>query len=218
MDDLKIIHILFTKIPDTLPEDVYKNYLIFLPESMRERHFRFRWWQDRAANLFSKILLIKGLQKFGFDHTSLEELNFNQYGRPYLAGLIDFNISHSGDYVLCAIGKEVRLGIDIEKIKPVDFTEFESLMTAGQWQIIKNSSDPLKTFFKFWAIKESIIKADGRGLGVPLNEIIINDHFGYYEEEWHLRELQFDENYCANLACDLANPIINFEQINIATI
>jgi len=211
MMEQKIIHILYTKISAQLPEDIYKNYLIFLPESLRDQHFRYKRWQDRTANLLSKILLIKGLQKFGLDYNSLELLNYNQYGRPHLSGNIDFNISHSGDFIVCALGENIRLGIDIEEIKPVDFTDFEYMMTAGQWEMIKNSPNPLKEFFNFWAIKESIIKADGRGLSVPLNDIVIIGQNAYYENNWFLTKLEIDGKYCASLASNFENSSIKLE-------
>ncbi|MBC7828701.1 MAG: 4'-phosphopantetheinyl transferase superfamily protein [Chitinophagaceae bacterium] len=212
----KLIHILYTRIPADLPEDVYKKSLIFLPEPLRDKYFRYRQWKDRAANLFSKILLINGLQKFGFDYSALEHLQYNQWGRPYLTGHVDFNIAHSGDFILCALGDNIKLGIDIEQIKPVDFSDFENLMTSVQWNIIKSSGNPLQTFFRFWAIKESIIKADGRGLSVPLNEIVINEKKGFYETSWHLQELDLDQHYCASLACNVENPLLSIEFIDIA--
>lgn len=212
------VYILYTRIPKDIPEDVYKKSLIFLPEVLRDRHFRYRFWKDRAANLYSKILLIAGLQKLGYDYSSLENLSYNEYGRPHLPGDLDFNISHSGDFILCAVGKGIKLGIDIEKIRPVDFEDFENLMTASQWNIIKSSANPLKAFFRFWAIKESIIKADGRGLSVPLNDIDISEHMAYYENKWYLMELDFHEDYCANFASNFENPAINLEYVDIARI
>lgn len=215
MQEEKSIHILYTKISDELLEDDYKNYLIFLPESLRAQHFRYRRWQDRRANLFSKILLIKGLQRFGFDYNILEQLNYNQYGRPNLAGDVDFNISHSGDYVLCGVGKGIQIGIDIEEIKPVDFSDFENLMTSDQWRTIHTSEDPQKSFFRFWAIKESIIKADGRGLAMPLNEIVITDNVAFYERKWYIKELAIDEGYCAYLAYNIENTFITKEYFDL---
>ena len=215
MFEKKLVHILYTRIPKELPEEVYKKNLIFLPESLRDQHFRYRRWKDRVANLYSKILLIKGLQKFGFDYSSLENLYYTQHGRPHLPGQIDFNISHSGDFILCAIADDIKLGIDIEEIKAVDFSDFENLMTTEQWKSIKSSGNPLKAFFKFWAIKESIIKADGRGLSVPLNDIIISEHMAFYENRWYLKELDINENYCANLALNHENLTLNIEYIDI---
>ena len=63
MTDQKQIYILYAKIPEHVEEEVYKKCLVFLPDSLRDKHFRFRRWQDRAANLFSKILLIKALAR-----------------------------------------------------------------------------------------------------------------------------------------------------------
>ena len=215
MEEENAIHILYTKITNELLEDDYKKYLIFLPEPLRDQHFRYRRWQDRRANLFSKILLIKGLQRFGYDYQSLEQLEYNEYGRPNLPGDVDFNISHSGEYVLCGIGKGIQIGLDIEEIKPVDFSDFENLMTRDQWNMIYASEDPQKSFFRFWAIKESIIKADGRGLAMPLNDIIITDEVAFYERKWYLNELTIDQGYCANLAYNLKNTLITKEYFDL---
>jgi 4'-phosphopantetheinyl transferase len=210
------IYILYTKITGELPAETYKKHLIFLPETLRDQHFRYRRWQDRAANLFSKILLVKGFEKFGLNYLSLENLQYTEYRKPYLSGNVDFNISHSGQYVICAVARNVKLGIDIEEIKPVDFKEFDNLMSRLQWQQINSSPNPLKEFFRFWAIKESIIKADGRGLSIPLNDIHIRDQTAYYEKKWYLRELDLDENYCACLAFEAEDPIIIIEYLPIA--
>ena len=215
MTERKQIYILYSKISKELPVEVYKKCLIFLPDALRDKHFRYRRWQDRATNLFSKILLIRGLQKFGLDYSSLENLAYTDHGRPHLTGSVDFNISHSGDYVMCAIGHEMKVGVDIEEIKPVDFSDFETLMTQEQWHLIKTAGNPLKTFFKYWAIKESIIKADGRGLNIPLNDIIITNEIAYYETRWYLHELDIHESYSANLASNIENPEINLEYIDL---
>ena len=211
----KAIHILYTKISDVLLEEDYRRYLIFLPESLRAQHFRFRRWQDRLANLFSKILLLKGLSRFGYDYQALEQLKYNEYGRPNLPGEIDFNISHSGEYVLCGIGRGLQVGVDIEEIKPVDFNDFTNLMTSEQWNTINGSKDPQRSFFRFWAIKESIIKADGRGLAVPLNEIIITNETAFYERKWFLKELSINDRYCANLAYNVENALITKEYFDL---
>ncbi len=211
MAEEKQIHVLYSRIPEHLPEDIYKRLLIFLTDPLRDKHFRYRRWQDRASNLFSIVLLVEGLQKFGMDHRELENLKYTEYGRPYLPGTIDFNISHSGNYAICAIGEGLRLGIDIEQVKSVDFSDFHDLMSEEQWMAIKNATDPLKHFFRYWSIKESIIKADGRGLNIPLNDIMITEEMAYYEKRWYLKKLEIDERYCAWLSSNHENTVINVE-------
>jgi len=216
MAEEKLIHILYAKIPGEVQEDVYKKCLDLLPASMREKHFRYRRWQDRAANIFSKMLLVRGLEPFGFDYKALENLQYTEHGRPYLEANVDFNISHSGEYILCAVAGGTRVGIDIEEIKPVDFTDFTDLMSQDQWRQIRESDGPLKSFFTFWAIKESIIKADGRGLSIPLNDIIITENTAFYDTKWHLKQLQIDDRYCASLACDQENATVRLELVDLA--
>jgi 4'-phosphopantetheinyl transferase len=218
MAEEKQIYVLYSKIPENLPEDIYKRCLIFLTDSLRDKHFRYRRWQDRAANLFSKVLLIQGLQKYGIDHRALENLQYTEYGRPYLSGTIDFNISHSGKYIICAIGEGLRLGVDIEQIKPVDFSDFHDLMSEEQWTLIRNASEPFTQFFTFWAIKESIIKADGRGLNIPLNDIMITEEMAYYESRWYLKKLEIDEGYRAWLASNRESAVINVEFVDLGMI
>src|SRR5688572_25149287 len=109
-------------INEQLSASSYGAYLQRLPAVLREKNLRFVRWQDRQANLIGNILLIESLRRFGFGGDSLERLKYNEYGRPYISEEIDFNISHSGEYVLCVAGKGIRLGVDIERIRPVDFT------------------------------------------------------------------------------------------------
>ena len=212
----KLIHILCAKISEDIPDEVYQRSLLFLPGALRDKHFKYRRWQDRAANLFSKILLVRGLEQLGFDYKALENLEYTEHGRPHLPGGIDFNISHSGDYLLCAVTNEMRVGIDIEQINPVDFSDFTNLMTEEQWRTIRASANPLRAFFTFWAIKESIIKADGRGLSIPLNDIIITNNTAFYEMQWYLQELTIDERYCASLASNYENAQVKLEFVELA--
>ena len=218
MAEEKLIHILYAKLSDELPADVYERCLRFLPGSLRDKHFRYKRWQDRAANLYSKILLVHGLQQFGLDHTALENIRYTEQGRPYLEDSADFNISHSGEYIMCAVASGTRVGIDIEEIKPVDFEDFTDLMSKEQWGKIRQSDDPLKAFFTFWAIKESIIKADGRGLSIPLNDIVITSNTAFYDTKWYLKQLLIDDGYCASLASAHENVQLKLELVDLATL
>ena len=128
---------------------------------------------------------------------------------------IDFNISHSGEYVICAIGKNVRIGIDVEEIKKTDLNNFKKVMTGEQWTAIHQSPEPFKTFFKYWTIKESVIKADSRGLSIPLLNIQIEGNIVNYDNQtWFLNEISVDSKYYVNLACDKNDINIQLIQID----
>ena len=209
---LNMIDVFYTRIKEEMPPSVYSKYLGRIPAPLQKRNLRFIRWQDRHANLFGKILLIEALQKYGYDASCLNQLTFDQYNRPFLFPEIDFNISHSGEMVVCAIGAGIKLGIDVEGIKPVDFENFRDVMTTEQWEIINRSDYPFKTFFTYWAIKESVIKADRRGLSIPLTDIQVQDDFVNYDtERWYLTCLNLDEGYSCFLAANKENPIINIQ-------
>ena len=128
---------------------------------------------------------------------------------------LTLNVSHSGEYVLCAIGENLSLGVDIEKIRPINLGEFKKIMTKIQWENIINSKNPETTFFKYWTMKESAIKADSRGLNIPLhmvhsslNKVIIENN------TWFYTELNCDGDYCAGIATSTKNIDLEFRHIN----
>jgi len=206
--DMDTIFIYYTRIPDQVPGDYYWQLLSLLPDELQQKNLRYKQWRDRLLNLAGKLLLIEALRPFGFAANCLERLQYNQFNRPYIPGNIDFNISHAGSYVLCAIAPHVKVGIDVEQIRPVNFSDLDGVMTHCQWKAINDASDPLKLFYSYWAIKESVIKADCRGLSIPLTTIAIGAGFATCETNtWWLHPVNIDTDYCASLAVN--QPCMN---------
>lgn len=209
------IYICYTNFENELSDIVYKEYLSRIPKDMQERNLKYLRWQDRHAHLLGRLLLLEALPMLGLDMFYINKISYNSYGRPFLPGNIDFNISHSGQYIICAAGKNVRIGVDIEQMREINFDHFSTVMTPQQWESIQISDCPVKNFFKYWAIKESVIKADGRGLTIPLNEIRIdNDSVFLNSKHWFLKELHLDNNYSAFLASSVPNYTLNMTYYN----
>ncbi len=209
------ITILYTLFDNQLSEVKYNYLLNLLPADQIERIKRFVRWQDRHSHLFGRLLLKVGLDMYSFESNCLDALQYNEYDRPYLNSFTDFNISHSESYVICAIGKDLRLGVDIEKIQKMDFTDFKNVMTIEQWQEIKQDRSPNRAFFNYWTIKESVIKADSRGLSIPLQELhVYNNQVFYDSSTWYLHPLDFDKEYCACLATNVKNVDVSFKYVD----
>ena len=89
---------------------------------------------------------------------------------------LNFNISHSKEHLLIAVcqreGKPVQLGVDIEHAR--SSTNIDSIMKhyfsdkelADLLELSKENKR--ERFFDLWALKESYIKATGRGLATSL--------------------------------------------------
>jgi 4'-phosphopantetheinyl transferase len=199
---MNLINIFITSFTDQLERGLFLDYLSFLSPELIEKNSNYVRWQNRHSHLFGKLLLIEALKEHGIENDIWKYVAYNAYQRPYLTlNEYDFNISHSGDYVICAVGKKIKLGIDIEENRNVNFQNFKQVMSPGQWNKINHSNYPMKEFYKYWTIKESVIKADGRGFTIPLDELEVNNNTIHYDDQsWFLKEVEIDSDYSATLA------------------
>lgn len=209
------IYIFYTKFDKKLYTHIFNALLDILPKDLKLKNLRYIRWQDRHAHLFGKLLFIEGLHFLGYSGNELFNIKYNKYDRPFLNKDFDFNISHSGEYVLIAIAKKVRLGIDIEKIKKIEFNDFHNVMSEEQWQDIHKSSNMEETFFKYWTIKESVIKADSRGISIPLLDLHVKDNKIHLDNMiWHIHPLSIDSEYSICLATNVENVDISFKYVD----
>ncbi|NJL59723.1 MAG: 4'-phosphopantetheinyl transferase superfamily protein [Desulfobacteraceae bacterium] len=172
----KMITVLYASFDEPLSEERWRYYISQVPPDIRNKILCYHRWQDRHAGLFGKLLLSEGLKRYGCSPENLNHLSYTAFGRPYINNSnLDFNISHSGQYVVCAITEHGKIGIDIEQIKPIDLSGFEKYMTLTEWEEIRQSEMPYHAFYSYWTKKESVLKACGYGLSVPLNKIVIDN-------------------------------------------
>ena len=78
-----------------------------------------------------------------------------------------------GDRVVCAISTQGPVGIDIEEKRPIDPLELSSFFTETEWRRIAAATDRISLFFELWTQKESVMKADGRGMRLDPKRIVI---------------------------------------------
>jgi 4'-phosphopantetheinyl transferase len=203
-----LITVYHTRFDGPFSENIWATLLRLLPEQEQARVMRFRKWEDRHRSLLGKLLLQKALFQLYADDDYTTQVLYTRYGRPYLSGGPDFNISHSGDIVVCACTEQGKAGIDIEKVSYVDLDVFQQMFTRREWDDIKNAPEQQLRFYHYWTLKESVIKADGRGFSVPLQELVIDDGKAILEEQtWLVKELYIDEGYKCFIASDTKQEI-----------
>ena len=73
-----------------------------------------------------------------------------------------FSISHSRQWVACAIGIGCRLGVDIEVNDPTrEFQEISRVIfhpNDHQWIASQEGADQERAFYKLWCIREALLK------------------------------------------------------------
>jgi 4'-phosphopantetheinyl transferase len=150
----------------------------FLSAAELERARRFFHEHHRVAFTFAHGLMRHVLGAYCNERPERLAFVAGEHGKPALAlapdaAPIAFNLSHSHGRALLAvtIGREV--GVDIEREDPKTNalgiassyffgSEFEAIRTAPEAQ-------RRATFFRFWAAKEAVLKAQGCGLHAPLD-------------------------------------------------
>lgn len=78
---------------------------------------------------------------------------------------LHFNMSHSGDLTMVALGAH-PLGLDIERAKT--FSHFAALVrhacSPREQAVIAAATDPVAAFLDRWVLKEAVLKCRGTGL------------------------------------------------------
>lgn len=143
----------------------------------REKVKKFYHLEDAQRSLLGDILARYGIcNRSGKKNENIFFIT-NKYGKPLLSSDwgIHFNISHSGSWVTCAIG-DYSIGVDVERVKPIGTELSKHFFTSEECGAIlnENEDEREKYFYKLWTLKESYIKAEGKGLSIPLNSFTIN--------------------------------------------
>ena len=115
----------------------------------------------------------------------------DDYGRPHLgaahAGL-DANWSHSGEALLVALGEGVRVGVDLEFLRPRPsaMALAERFFTAAEAQALARMApaEGEAAFVRLWCAKEAVLKAHGRGIAFGLERLA----FSHADGDWTLTD------------------------------
>lgn len=116
---------------------------------------------DRLRCLAAGLLLdtvFKGRAK--------NEIRRDTYGKPRLPGGPCFNLSHAGDYAVLAVS-DGEIGVDIERERRANTAGLaKRFYHPAEQADIAGAPDPVARFFTIWSLKESYVKALGRGFAV----------------------------------------------------
>ena len=95
-----------------LTQEEYEQWYSLMSFEKKQRVDRFRFMDDKKRTVVGEMLARKAIAEWC--HVSEEDIKFglSEYGKPFAIGLdVEFNISHSGDLVVCAVDNK-PVGID----------------------------------------------------------------------------------------------------------
>ena len=159
------IHIWLTR-KSLIPAALVRDYYSLMDESQRARNLRFSRQELRDADAITRALQRTVLSQYA--DTSPSEWAFSQdaAGKPYISApstSLSFNLSHTSEWVVCAVARHPFIGVDIEHCErnattvplakrffsPQEYLELLRFPTGEQ----------NRRFFDYWTLKEAYITA-----------------------------------------------------------
>lgn len=161
-------------------EALYEKIFHLLSDEEKQRAQTFHFEKDRQQFVFTRGVLKTLLGSVLKLENHLLSITYTEKGKPIIddANSLNFNVSHSEKQSLIAISSTAELGVDVERMesqRSVDSITSKYFTEAEQSYIFKNDSkSKLEKFYQLWTAKESLLKAQGSGLGSSLNEVEIS--------------------------------------------
>lgn len=155
-----------------LEDRMFFSLLELIEEEDRKQILRYQFWQDRQRSLLGHLLSRYAIvQEYALTNKEIQ-IRRHAYGKPYIKDYsqIHYNISHSGEWVVVAIGKS-PIGIDVENRREDWDLIGERVFSESEKYWSQNS---YKRKAILWTIKEAYVKYLGIGLSKSLNSFSID--------------------------------------------
>jgi 4'-phosphopantetheinyl transferase len=191
----------------------------------RHRANRFRFEPDKTRFIASRGILRDILSRYLNLEPGQVQFAYGEYGKPRLASMIkhaglEFNLSHSGEMAMYAIAHQTQVGIDLEQLRFLNNLEqlARQCLSPRELQafLTLEPAQQQTTFFHYWTGKEAYLKAVGKGLSVPLEQIEIpldirqptqvrSEESGFQSHDWYLQTVPSIAGYIAALVVEGQN-------------
>ncbi len=217
----------------TVPDDFSKfEFEMALAEKILttkefDRYCRYRVQNRRNDILLSRVILQIILDKLGISVTESFWIEANSHGKPFAhseKGKAHFHLSTSdtAGMIVWAFSRDSVLGCDVEfmgkdqediakrHFAPAEVTGYQGL----------TGLEKKHRFYEIWTMKESVIKADGRGLAIPLDSFyfqfdqaqpcfhLVDKTKGPNEGPWQTHSYRPDDSHQVGVAVFSAKPVV----------
>ncbi len=210
------IKVYSTQVTEKWSDEVFDGLMRVIPQDLRDRVLEENGWEKQHGSLARKLMLWHGMNEMGANMNDLFEcLEFTKSGKPYIIDAPHFSLANDGAVAVCAISETSILGIDVERLKPLNLSDYREKMTYLEWREIYSHIIPLRRFYEFWTIKESVLKADGEQENVDIKEIYIQPDIAFFNaKNWYINPAELDYyGYVCFLVS--SNPHADIEVIDV---
>lgn len=165
---------------DTSPlhdDSLFQSCYAGVSQERRAKADRLYFRKDKNLSLGATVLLDAGLRGYGLTESAMV-YGTGSSGKPFFLNAPDihFSLSHCDDKVMVCFS-DTELGCDIEKVKDIDLKIAERFFCRSEYEAIMENTEydrRKETFFRLWTLKESYVKASGRGMSQPADAFEID--------------------------------------------
>ena len=183
---------------DTMLEEQWLSALSLQKKASIQRLLFYR---DRMTSLSGLRLLNICAQDEGLENFKLNDVQYPDTGKPFWEnnnGFYDFNISHSGNFILIAASTTIKIGVDVEEIRQLKQLNFKRVMSHKE--LVKIQQRPV-LFFDLWSKKEAVVKAANTVGLARMSDVKLKQDVAMLDgKTWYLKSIDLDEQYAINMA------------------
>jgi 4'-phosphopantetheinyl transferase len=170
-----VIHLWAAPVDDSFHPSVEDRSILSDSEKLKASSFAFE--SLGKAYIASHVLLRRVLSTYTRRHPSEITFTAGSNGKPALiqdsaSPPIEFNLSHCDRMAIVAVSRRA-VGVDIERLRPMDDYDAIARSVFAPPEYLTQTRLPShlkqRTFFERWTRKESVVKALGGGLSLPLD-------------------------------------------------
>ena len=170
-----MIRVYVKSIDEWKDDHCYLESLKLVSCQRRDKINAYAVKEDRIRSLGAFLLLQTAVEEWTGQKEKPLEFAFLKNNKPYLSDYssLYINISHSGDYVACAIA-DCEIGIDLQKWNGYKEGIVKRFFNEKELNYIKNLStldEKKENLYKIWTRKESYIKYIGSGMACDIKKV-----------------------------------------------
>lgn len=157
-----------------LTEEEYNYWFSLMDAKKQHKVLQYVNLATRKRTVVGEMLAREMIAEYcGIDQENIL-ISVDERGKPFTENAhINFNISHSDDMVVCCISDK-PVGIDVERVKPINPNIMKKLCTDSDMRYILNSEntdipkllskDQQYRLYEIWTAKEAYFKCLGTGI------------------------------------------------------
>jgi len=147
-----------------------------LPDASAKKSVQFKFQSDSQRQILGELMVRAVLCNHYHLNNELISFLYTDKKKPYLKNIdhIHFNITHSGDWVVCAFSNK-PVGVDVEKVRKINLNIARRFFSEKETAILFSlpHKQQFEFFFDLWTLKESYLKALGTGLTKSLSSFTV---------------------------------------------